>query len=215
MSFAGLSSSFMRRLLSAIVLIPLVFGVIWFGSWGFGAFVGVIAGLALREFVRLSWHSKNRWLQIAFGILYIGVGALLFYHLREYFGFWHTLLFFIAMWCSDSMAYFCGKTFGGAKMSPVLSPNKTWSGYVGALLGPVVILALAGMRIDFVILFGGMALGIAGQAGDLLISMLKRDAHMKDTGTLIPGHGGVLDRIDSLLMAVSVYLALIKLGGVF
>lgn len=210
-----LTQSFNRRLLSAIILIPAIVAIIALGTYPFGALLGVMGGLALREFWVLAKRSQVRWALIIAGGAYILFGAFLLYHLRETYSVWHSFLFFFLMWGSDSAAYFAGKMIGGAKMTPVLSPNKTWAGYGGALLAPVILLAIVGLRIDWIVLFGGLALGIAGQAGDLLISWLKRDVKVKDTGSLIPGHGGVLDRIDSLLPALPVYLALIKLGGVF
>ena len=202
----------LKRALSASVMIPCVLLIIWQGGYLFAAFVGILAGLALTEMWKMAAQVRYQWLLFAAMTLYTIAGAVFCYHLRVVYGFELTILFFVAMWCSDIGAYFSGKFIGGAKMSPGISPNKTWAGYVGALIFPAVALSVGGWDFDLRIIAGGFALGIVGQAGDLLISLIKRDADVKDTGDLIPGHGGVLDRIDSLIPAVIVYLALIKLG---
>ena len=134
------------------------------------------------------------------------------YHMRESYGFYAALVFFLALWSSDIGAYFMGKLLKGPKMAVDISPNKTWAGYIGAVIAPALILSLFTLQLTPLTLLGGLALGITGQAGDLLESKLKRKCHVKDAGDMIPGHGGILDRIDSLIPAVPVYLALIKLG---
>ena len=122
------------------------------------------------------------------------------------------------VWGSDSGAYFVGKAIGGAKLAKSISPNKTWAGFIGALVMPALI-GVIGLFIlrgldgfigeqAFKIAFIGILIGVAGQTGDLLVSALKRKAGVKDTGQLIPGHGGLLDRVDSLMLAAPVYLLL-------
>ncbi len=107
-------------------------------------------------------------------------------------------------WASDTGAYFTGRALGRHKMAPLLSPKKTWEGFVGGLLAAVLagigIAALLGLPVST---GGGIGLGligaVGGTCGDLAESLLKRQAGVKDSGKLIPGHGGLLDRIDSLL----------------
>jgi phosphatidate cytidylyltransferase len=111
---------------------------------------------------------------------------------------------FAVTWASDSGAYFAGRAFGRTKMSPRLSPKKTWEGFAGGTLAAVGagvgIIALLGLPVSALV---GVALGligaVGGTLGDLAESMLKRQAGVKDSGNLIPGHGGLLDRVDSLL----------------
>ena len=117
---------------------------------------------------------------------------------------------FAVVWGTDVMAYFGGRLVGGPKLWPRFSPSKTWSGFVagvtsGGLLGLAV--APAGTRPVPVILVG-IAAGIAAQAGDLLESAIKRRYGVKDTSRLIPGHGGVMDRLDGFIAAVVVVLGL-------
>ena len=110
----------------------------------------------------------------------------------------------VIVWVGDSAAYFAGHAFGRSKMTPNLSPNKTWEGAAANLLGALLVALVFGywVKIAPPHLFAMAALGsIAGQVGDLFESAFKRSAGVKDSGTLIPGHGGLLDRIDALIFA--------------
>jgi phosphatidate cytidylyltransferase len=111
------------------------------------------------------------------------------------------------VWAGDMLAYFVGRGFGRVPMAPALSPKKTWEGALGNILGSLLVAVLFArwMQIDVVTLMviAGLA-NIAGQMGDLIESAYKRGASVKDSGKLVPGHGGVLDRIDSLILAAPV-----------
>jgi phosphatidate cytidylyltransferase len=110
----------------------------------------------------------------------------------------------VLVWVGDSAAYFAGKGFGRMKMSPQLSPNKTWEGAGANLLAALLVGALFGywMKIETGHMLAMATLGsIAGQVGDLFESAFKRGAGVKDSGTILPGHGGILDRIDALILA--------------
>jgi phosphatidate cytidylyltransferase len=113
----------------------------------------------------------------------------------------------VIVWVSDSVAYFAGKSIGKHALAPHLSPNKTWEGTVAGFLGSLAV-GLAFTRwlnVPLVHLLGMAAVGnVAGQVGDLLESAYKRSAGIKDSGSLLPGHGGVLDRIDALILAIPV-----------
>jgi phosphatidate cytidylyltransferase len=127
-----------------------------------------------------------------------------------------TFLLFV-VWAGDIAAYYVGRTFGKHKLAPRLSPNKTWEGAIGSIAGSLVaaggLLALAdgftqwnSAKLSYpeeiwYWLVLAVIVNIAAQLGDLVESALKRSAGVKDSGTLLPGHGGVLDRIDSLLLA--------------
>jgi len=115
------------------------------------------------------------------------------------------LLFTLTLvWAGDTAAYFAGRGFGKFKMAPQLSPGKTWEGAVANLLAALLVAALFGywMRLSPAhMLAMGVAGSVAGQLGDLFESALKRSAGVKDSGTLLPGHGGMLDRIDALIFA--------------
>jgi phosphatidate cytidylyltransferase len=129
----------------------------------------------------------------------------------------HLLLFVLVLiWASDSAAYFAGRAFGKHPFAPHLSPKKTWEGSIAGFASSIVV-AFAFMRwlsVPIVILLGAAAVGnVAGQIGDLLESAYKRSAGVKDSGTLLPGHGGMLDRIDALIIvAPIVYLYVLWVG---
>ena len=122
----------------------------------------------------------------------------------------------VLTWICDTFAYMVGSKVGGPKMAPILSPNKTWSGAVGGGVAAIVAAALLGqvlIRMGWIISLGqllilGAAIGIVAQVGDVAESLLKREAGVKDSSNLIPGHGGVLDRLDSLYFVIPVSAAL-------
>jgi phosphatidate cytidylyltransferase len=117
------------------------------------------------------------------------------------------LFVLVLIWASDSAAYFAGRALGKHPFAPHLSPKKTWEGSIAGFASSIIV-AFAFMRwlsVPIVILLGAAALGnIAGQIGDLLESAYKRSAGVKDSGALLPGHGGMLDRIDALILAIPV-----------
>lgn len=142
-------------------------------------------------------------------------------------GFYHLLVLLLIVWASDTGAYFTGKTFGGPKLAPTISPKKTWSGFAGSSLFAGLAAAFMA-KPDVVSSFetatlGGLSIGgyfcvgfvlaMFGQVGDLLISMVKRRYGVKDTGALIPGHGGILDRIDALIFVAVIYASIAKYAG--
>jgi CDP-diglyceride synthetase len=113
----------------------------------------------------------------------------------------------VIIWVGDTAAYFVGRSFGKYKLAPHLSPNKTWEGTVASLVGSLIVAFLFArfMTVPLQHLLGMAAVGnVAGQVGDLLESAYKRSAGVKDSGSLLPGHGGVLDRIDALILAIPV-----------
>lgn len=118
-----------------------------------------------------------------------------------------TLFLLWLVWAGDSVAYFVGRAFGRLPMAPEISPKKTWEGAAGNLAGSLVVAAVFSRWIDVqaMHLMGAAALAnVAGQAGDLLESAYKRSGGVKDSGTILPGHGGILDRIDALIFAAPV-----------
>jgi phosphatidate cytidylyltransferase len=165
-----------------------------------------------------------------FGVIYIAFAISIMVWLRgAENGLYHfcTLLFIV--WASDIAAYFTGRTLGGPKLAPVISPKKTWSGFFGSSVGAG--LAAAGMASPWILdkldivggTIGGMGwlgyfilgfiLAMFGQMGDLFISIFKRHFGVKDTGALIPGHGGILDRIDALLLVALIFGSIKVVAG--
>lgn len=126
------------------------------------------------------------------------------------------LLALVTTWLTDTSAYLCGRAFGRRLMAPAISPKKTWEGFAGGIVGAILAAVIAnwcfgvGMR-PVVAALVGVVVALAATLGDLSESLLKRQTGVKDSGTLIPGHGGVLDRIDGLLFVFIVlyYVALV------
>jgi len=181
------------------------------------AAVLLVAGLrALYEWLRMTRGLSPVFIWLPAGVVYIALSFASFYFLRDNFGVFFTFLYIFMVWASDIGAFFTGKFIGGPKMAEALSPNKTWAGMAGAVCWPVVMgLLFVGFNLvpvsysAAVIL--GLVSGVSGQAGDLLISFSKRKAGVKDTGQLIPGHGGLLDRIDSMMLSVPFFYLLLML----
>jgi phosphatidate cytidylyltransferase len=153
----------------------------------------------------------------ALGVFYVGLPAVALLWLRsdEPYGFTVVLFIFAVVWSSDTAAYAAGRTIGGPKLWPRVSPNKTWAGLSGALCaGGIAAAAFAVLEpeagaVRLILL--GVALALVAQAGDLAESALKRLFGLKDASELIPGHGGFMDRMDSIV-AAAVAAALLALA---
>ncbi len=138
------------------------------------------------------------------GMLYIGLASLALLWLRNVPEEGRDLVFWLlaVVWATDIGAYFAGRGIGGPKLAPAISPNKTWAGLIGGMLAAGLIGVLAaGLlgREAMLLVVGGMVLAVIAQGGDLLESWCKRRFGVKDSSHIIPGHGGILDRVDGLL----------------
>ena len=184
-----------------------------FTDWAVGL-IALPAFLALAAGYRI---QASRWLGL--GLVYIGLPSAALVMLREAEAGWVAiLLIFLVVWATDIGGYFGGRQFGGPKLWPRVSPKKTWSGAIAGLAAAIVVgcataWLTAGSPIAGALL--AAPLSIAAQAGDLLESAVKRHFGAKDSGQLIPGHGGVLDRVDGLFGAAALawLLAGVGLGG--
>ena len=162
----------------------------------------------------LTWtlYSRNEqptvdWSMTVASALYLGILLSYFVILRERpVGLQWAVLALGLTWTADVMAYFVGRAFGKHKLWPRISPNKTWEGLAGSTVGVLVVgPLLAGGLLGLNLwqgLLAGAFVAVADPFGDLVVSLFKRVAHLKDSSNLIPGHGGVLDRLDSLLFTV-------------
>lgn len=182
--------------------------------------VGCVAALG----AGLVWLAAARALSRAtlwplWGLLYAGLPAISLSFLREE-GLVVVILLFVIVWATDIMAYFTGRALGGPKLAPSISPGKTWSGAVGGAAfglvgGLVVTVAVVGASLGVLATAGliSLALSVVSQAGDLFESAVKRRNGVKDSGAIIPGHGGVMDRVDGLVpAAILLYAATLVLG---
>lgn len=176
------------------------------------------------ELFRNKGSAINNIAATLFGILYIGLLFSSLIAVREFYGYSDFLYeqggfiiisIFITIWVCDSAAFFLGTAFGKHKLFPRVSPNKSWEGAVaGFIFSLITMTALKFLLLDFLnwtdVVILGSIVGIVGQIGDLIESLIKRDAGVKDSSALIPGHGGIFDRFDSLLYTspfVYLYLA--------
>jgi phosphatidate cytidylyltransferase len=175
---------------------------ILFGGIG-AALLSAMRGLPARW--PMGWHG--------FGAFYVGLPVLALIMLRDTP---RGAAMFVAVWAADTGALLIGGLIGGPKLAPILSPNKTWSGFLGgtiaAAIAEALYVGLLGGNVSRAVAFG-IFLALAGHCGDLFESWVKRQFHAKNTGRLIPGHGGILDRIDSVLFAAPVCAGLIFLAG--
>lgn len=156
--------------------------------------------------------SKNRFTfddaaVITLGLLYIGTGFHYFIAARDTS---LSMLFYalFTVWITDSGAYMIGRKLGKHKLAPAISPNKTWEGSIGGTVAAVIIVSIyaaifsVGQYNVFLMILITLILSIAGQFGDLIESALKRFYGVKDSGKILPGHGGILDRFDSLIIVL-------------
>lgn len=166
----------------------------------------------------------------AFAVIYpAGLASFLLslrhlkYAEQSWAGAWMVFFPLVVTWVCDTAAMFAGKAIGGRKLWPAISPGKTWSGSIAGIIFAMVTVPLLNLivlqRVGVALPLGqgllfGLALGIIGQVGDLAESLYKREAGVKDSSDLIPGHGGVLDRFDSLYFVLPVSAALYRLFGV-
>jgi len=262
-----ISSSLRTRVLSALVLLPVVLALLYFGGLGFALLLALAAVLMAAEWDRLTggatdggiislsgfalalsllvvlflgFRGHGGWALAALpplalilallsrlgrrdlvwpvlGLFWLGLPclALLWLRLGDS-GLLAVSWLFLAVWCCDTGAYFAGRGIGGPKLAPRISPKKTWSGLLGGMLLAAVASALLAMASGqtgmalFALL--GALLALISQAGDLAESAVKRHFDVKDSGALIPGHGGILDRVDGILFAAPV-LGLVTLAS--
>lgn len=194
------------RALSAVLLAPIALICIWLGDLPFAAMIlaGTIGMLA-------EWCGMARARRGSAGIVIAGaayillaMGALTWLRFAPIVGRNNVLFLLLLVWSSDIGAYVTGRTVGGPRLAPSISPGKTVSGAIGGLLAAVLVgISTAALASDPPARAGIVAglLGMVAQGGDLLESFAKRYFGVKDSGRLIPGHGGLLDRLDALLAA--------------
>lgn len=192
------------RIFSACILIPPVIAAIYFGYPVFHILIVIAVGFMAWEWIGLC-DRKPAWM--VFGLFYIGAPSYALVHIRAYpeLGFETVLWVFILVWAADTGAYAAGRMIGGPKLAPQISPNKTWSGLIGGVSAAGAVGFIASLVLDrqnvIPLVMVSACLGLLSQGGDLLESWVKRKFNRKDAGSIIPGHGGVLDRVDGLLAA--------------
>ncbi len=214
------------RTLSGLVLAPLAVGFAYAGGFAFNILVLAAAAVMAYEWRRLcnggdapirAVSVRRLWSVV--GAVYVAVPCIAVVWLRadETFGRETILWLFAVVWANDIGAYFTGRWLGGPKLAPRISPKKTWAGLAGGIVCTAAVGAATAALLQlpnpmtFVLL--SAALAVVAHAGDLWESMVKRRFHAKDSGRLIPGHGGLLDRLDGLMAAAPAVAAGTILSG--
>lgn len=266
MTEASASNDFKTRLLSALVLAPIVILLAWLGGIWFAALMVVIAATMYWEWTTITVRSIDirrdviagisilgliftivttpsiAPIMLAFGLIIIGAGvvllinqkigwniagvgvasslALCLIYIRNASdsdtGLYLLVFLCFCVWSADIFAYLVGRAIGGPKLMPKVSPKKTWSGFLGGIIGAIVTGGLIALMTapDKIITLSLVALIIAltAQVGDLIESAIKRHFNVKDASNLIPGHGGVLDRVDGLTFAAYAFVLIYAIG---
>jgi phosphatidate cytidylyltransferase len=206
-------SNLMLRVISSLVMAPLALFVAWLGGLFFVVFWVIAASIVLWEWSRLVVHGRLRgfsridWLAAGVGYAAVLLFAPLILRRDPALGFVAIAFLFAVVWVTDIAAYFAGRALGGPKLWPAVSPKKTWSGAIGGTLGGIaaglLMVKLLGLSVGPMLVLVAGLLSVVAQAGDLLESAVKRHFGAKDAGSIIPGHGGVMDRLDGFLTAAA------------
>lgn len=257
-------SSLTLRIISALVLAPVVLIVVWIGELPFLVLMAILAALIASELKTLlldgqrsdmvllafagilavaiagagaagagllmglagmasgvAWRLWRRQpllpVVISYVYLVVPLVAFIWFRMDAQYGIAVASWLLAVVWATDIFAYFAGRSIGGAKLAPSISPGKTWAGLAGGVVGA----AAAGLATELVLGFGpgiilpliSAFLAVVAQMGDLFESALKRRIGVKDSSGLIPGHGGILDRIDGLVAAIAVAAVIALLHG--
>lgn len=278
---AGVSPDLIPRILSALVLAPIVLGAVWLGGVPFQIMLGIVVVLAAYEWTHLTcgpgWYidaviiagtalgamqlaiipgymptymddfsrlgfvaaaiisgmallgslgsirgQPLRWRLLGVPYISLGPASLIWLRGQEDSGFLLTIWLLLLIWAMDIGAYIAGRAIGGPKLAPRASPNKTWAGLIGGMLSAAIVGGFFGWIAPLVtdpapvlhMALMSALIGAWSQVGDIAESMVKRHFGVKDMSNLIPGHGGILDRIDGLLfaapaMAIGVLIVLV------
>lgn len=216
------------RALSAVVMVAVAGTALWLGGWVWTAFVALVALGVLWEWWglvrRIASFPLGRAVWLLTGAGYVGIAILTIIQMRQFDPLWALLPISLVIGV-DVGGYFVGRTFGGPKIAPKISPSKTWSGLIGGACGAAAIWLLSHGQLNRWFFEGepgyadrnipllvfptlqtaglalclGLLVAVIAQTGDFFESWMKRRAGVKDSGNLIPGHGGLFDRLDGLL----------------
>ena len=209
---AFIDKNFFQRLITTLVAGGLVVWLMATEHALIGYFMTIICVGVIYEWLVIVFSSQFDHIQrlswFFLVSIYMVIGILGFYEFYDYNPVLGLCLLFV-IWTSDISAYLCGRFFGGPKLAPFISPSKTWSGTIGGFMGAFIlsltlIILLYG-EIDFLMLAFFSLMIVFAQVGDLLESKVKRIFGVKDSGRLVPGHGGLIDRLDSLFL-IGVFL---------
>lgn len=211
------------RIASAAVLGALCLVILWQGGWLFNLLIILAAMMMIREWNGLTEEDGPLW-RIA-GLFYVAIPCASILWLRNVHmqdvtnaGRNLVLFFLFIIWATDIGAYFTGRIVGGPKLAPTISPSKTWAGLGGGAFAAATVAGVCHFFSPYpqtllACPLLGLVLAVIAQGGDLFESWLKRRVGVKDSGTLIPGHGGLLDRVDGMIFTLPLFAWLVGLSG--
>ncbi len=234
----GNKVNFVKRVITALILLPVVLFVNYAGDVIFDLFLFIILGLSIFEVVNIVSKAKQmpiykKLLWIISMSIYIICSISCLKHIRSNFlGDACIILLLSWIWMFDSAAYITGSLVKGPKLCPAISPKKTWSGLIGGICATFVLSLLEAKLFlqlpslseaefvkvssppHFVVVWIslGVLVGFVGQVGDILESYFKRKFDVKDSGNILPGHGGILDRLDSVFLGAIFFYLIISFG---
>jgi len=213
-----ISKNFIIRTISSMILIPLVLFLIFYETILFNFFIIICLVIANYEWYKM---TRNFFLKCA-GSIFLIFSFYTTFSLKNYLDYEYFYLLFVISLCiaTDLGGYIFGKILKGPKLTSI-SPKKTYSGFIGAIILSIIVSLIfykydykfgisIQLNYDFIILI--LLISIVSQIGDLIISFFKRLAKISDTGNIIPGHGGLLDRIDGMIFAIPFLYLLLKIN---
>lgn len=224
----NLSGELLRRTISALLLAPIVLAIVVQGGVLYQCLIVAASLLMLHEWHAMvlnqneEWQEQKRKRWNVAGFLYALIFAVALLYLRDLPKGLSILIFAISItWATDIAAYAAGRIIGGPKILPAVSPSKTWSGLAGGMLAAALVGAISAPFLAETMqlinwFYGamlGMILAVIAQAGDFLESWVKRQCRVKDSGALIPGHGGILDRLDGLWAVAIIVACMVAANG--
>lgn len=205
-----LTYNMLQRIFSALVLIPFFIGAVIFSKLALQILIILIAIGMYNEWYNM---TSNNILYLLSGIFIVALPITSLLLITETGpDYRYIFIMYIAIiWAVDSAAMIGGKMIEGPKLAPFISPNKTWSGLISGIIAASIVAQLLSLIPNFIfpysgiqLLFFTIILSIFAQLSDLFVSIFKRKFHIKDSGAIIPGHGGILDRCDSLILTAPI-----------
>lgn len=198
------------RILSSIVMVTLFVVSTLYSRLSYTFLISIVGLFMVIEWKKMTYKTKYT----KYGIILL-MPILCLLYLRFFYNYHLTLLYFLGIWATDTFAMFGGKTFGGPKLVLKISPLKTWSGLLCGCLASAITWDMGYYyfelkRLSINPLFYGFINGLVAQASDVFVSYFKRKSDVKDSGNLIPGHGGFLDRFDSIIFSAPFLLWMLK-----
>ena len=204
-----------KRILTSLIIIPITFFFIYKGSVFFILFLIITFFLSSYEWIKL---NKKKELIKSFGIMFLIISFYFAYLLRLEQGFKIFLFIILISILTDIGGYVFGKTFKGPKLTKI-SPKKTYAGLIGSfflsIMGGLFFVELINLKSNIFLYSFILIISLVSQVGDLVVSYFKRLAKIKDTGKILPGHGGLLDRIDGIVFAIPFAYIYLKLTIIY